>query len=389
MAREKAGRRRSDVMPEIIIRKESGYARISIGGKRHSLGKSADGKITKEMQREAARLWLQHLNATPEVSGPVDDPDKGPTIAQLCMAYLDYADNKFRYRDGRYAHRTHTSTFDNVKRICSLLDPWYDLPTAEFEPNHLEEFMTSLIARGCARSTINKYRRNVLTMFGWGVPKRLIPATVVDTLKYVKGLQAGETDAVETEGVQPVADEIVDLTIKHAHPVIATMIKFQRLTGSRPTETCILKGDRIDMTDDVWVYFPEYWKTQKGAKKKDRRAIVIDDELQQIIKPFLDDRPADKYCFSPKEVYPPQAHRLGEHYLEASYRSAIQRAADRAEVQKWAPNQLRHTRSTEIILQGGTIEEESAQLGHFKSQKDYDHSRIELAKQAARNRRAS
>ena len=32
MAREKAGRRRSDVMPEIRIRPETGYARISIGG---------------------------------------------------------------------------------------------------------------------------------------------------------------------------------------------------------------------------------------------------------------------------------------------------------------------------------------------------------------------
>ena len=202
MAREKAGRRRSDVMPEIIIRPETGYARVSIGGKRHSLGKSPDGKITKDMQRKLARLWLQHLNGTPEPAGPVDDPNKGPTVAQLCLAYLEYADRKFKYRDGRYSDRTHSSRFSNIKRVCSLLDPWFDMPTAEFEPNNLEEFMASMIDGTKKRSTINKYKKDCLTMFAWGVPKKLVPASVVDTLKYVRSLEAGETDAVESEGVE-------------------------------------------------------------------------------------------------------------------------------------------------------------------------------------------
>ena len=389
MGNKQAGRRRSGVMPEIKIRPDNGYARITIGGNRHALGKSLGGKISIEQEREAARLWLEHLNGSPQVSAPADDQDKGPTIAELCIAYLDYADNYFVYRDGRYAHRTHTSSYYNAKRVCALLDPWYDMPTAEFEPNHLEEMMTSQIAKGLKRSTINKYRKDCLTMFGWGVPRRLIPASVVDMLKYVKGLKLGRTDAVESEGVQPVSDDVVEATIAEAHPVVATMIRFQRLTGSRPTETCILRGSRIDKTDaDIWVYFPEYWKTQLTAKKKDRRAIMIDDQLQKIIAPFLD-RPDEKYCFSPKEAYPPQAHRLGEHYLEASYRSAVQRAAERAGVEKWAPNQLRHTRSTEIKLSLGTAEEESALLGHGAIQKDYDHSKIELAKAALRKRKAS
>ncbi len=388
MGTKQAGRRRSGVMPQIMIRPDSGYARITIGGKRHSLGKSPGGKISIEQEREAARLWLEHLNGSPQVSAPADDQDKGPTIAELCIAYLDYADKYFVYRDGRYAHRTHTSSYGNAKRVCALLDPWYDMPTAEFEPKHLQEMMASQVAKGLKRTTINKYRKDCLTVFRWGVPFKLIPASVVDTLKYVQGLKAGRTDAVESEGVQAVEDDIVDATIAHAHPIIATMIRFQRLTGARPTETCILRGSRIDKTDvDIWVYYPDYWKTQLVDKKKDRRAIMIDEELQEIIAPFLD-RPADKYCFSPKEAYPPQAHRLGDHYLESSYRSAIQRAADRAGVQRWAPNQLRHTRSTEIMLSGGTAEEESAMLGHGAIQKDYNHSRVKLAKAALRKRKA-
>ncbi|MDC1301777.1 tyrosine-type recombinase/integrase [bacterium] len=387
--KSKAGRRRSDVMPSITVDRKTQYARISIGGKRHALGKAPGGKIAFEQQRAAARLWLEHLNGSPKVSDTANDQNRGPTIAELCIAYLDYADKYFIYRDGRYSHRRHTSSYGNAKRVCALLDPWYDTPTADFEPNNLEELMASQVAKGLKRSTINKYRKDCLTMFGWGVPKKLIPASVVDTLKYVRGLQPGRTDAVESEGVQAVADDVVEATIAQAHPVIAGMIRFQRLTGSRPTETCILRSSRIDKTDaDIWVYFPEYWKTQLTAKKKDRRAIMIDEKLQEIIAPFLE-RPDDQYCFSPKEVYPPQADRLGEHYLEASYRCAIQRSAERAGVERWAPNQLRHTRSTEIKLSNGTAEEESALLGHGVIQKDYDHSKIELAKAALRKRKAS
>ena len=387
--KSKAGRRRSDAMPSVTVDRKTQYARISIGGTRHALGKALGGKITLEQQREAARLWFEHLNDSPQESMPANEENRGPTIAELCIAYLEYADEYFIYRDGRYAHRTHTSSYGTAKRVCALLDPWYDMPTADFEPRNLEELMASLIAKGLTRSTINKYRKDCLTMFGWGVPKKLIPASVVDTLKYVKGLKAGRTDAAETDGVQAVPDDVVEATIAHAHPVVAAMIKFQRLTGSRPTETCILRSSRIDKTDaDIWVYFPEYWKTQLTAKKKDRRAIMIDEKLQEIIAPFLD-RPESQYCFSPKEAYPPQAYRCGEHYLEASYRSAIQRAAERAGVERWAPNQLRHTRSTEIKLSNGTAEEESVLLGHGVIQKDYDHSKIELAKAALRKWKAS
>ena len=296
MGNKQAGRRRSGVMPEIKIRPDNGYARITIGGVRHALGKSPGGKVSIEQEREAARLWLEHLNGSPQVSTPVDDQDKGPTIAELCMAYLDYADKYFIYRDGRYAHRTHTSSYGNAKRVCALLDPWYDMPTADFEPKQLQEMMAAQVAKGLKRTTINKYRKDCLTVFSWGVPQKLIPASVVDTLKYVKGLKAGRTDAVESEGVQAVSDDVVEATIKEAHPILAAMIRFQRLTGSRPAETCILRGCRIDKTDgDIWVYFPEYWKTQLTAKKKDRRAIMIDEQLQEIIAPFLN-RPDDQYC---------------------------------------------------------------------------------------------
>jgi hypothetical protein len=95
MGNKQAGRRRSGVMPAIKIRPDNGYARITIGGVRHALGKSPGGKVSIEQEREAARLWLEHLNGSPQVFAPVDDQDKGPTIAELCIAVITTVENAF------------------------------------------------------------------------------------------------------------------------------------------------------------------------------------------------------------------------------------------------------------------------------------------------------
>ena len=44
--KSKAGRRRSDAMPSVTVDRKTQYARISIGGTRHALGKAPGGKIT-------------------------------------------------------------------------------------------------------------------------------------------------------------------------------------------------------------------------------------------------------------------------------------------------------------------------------------------------------
>ncbi len=56
----------------------------------------------------------------------------------------------------------------------------------------------------------------------------------------------------------------------------------------------------------------------------------------------------------------------GERYQENSYRNALQRAAKRAGVEKWFPNQLRHTRATEIRKEFG-LEAAQVILGHEKA----------------------
>ena len=75
----------------------------------------------------------------------------------------------------------------------------------------------------------------------------------------------------------------------------------------------------------------------------------------------------------------------GEHYSVDSYRQAIHRACDKAGVERWSPNQLRHTVGTDIRQKYG-LEAAQVTLGH--SQADvtqlYAERDADLAREVAR-----
>ncbi|HYW80086.1 MAG TPA: site-specific integrase, partial [Thermoguttaceae bacterium] len=165
----------------------------------------------------------------------------------------------------------------------------------------------------------------------------------------------------------------------------ADMLRFQRLTGARPGEVCILRPCDIDRSEDVWAYRPESHKTEHHGRE---RIIHIGPKAQAILRPYLL-RDADAYCFSPSESEAKRRaeqhanrktpmscgnrpgtnrkrtakRKAGDRYTTDSYRRAIHRAADLAGVDRWSPNQLRHSAGTEIRKTFG-LEAAQVVLGH-------------------------
>ena len=141
----------------------------------------------------------------------------------------------------------------------------------------------------------------------------------------------------------------------------------------------------IDRSDDIWIYTPHKHKTQHKGKF---RLIPILPESQAILIPSLidkRDRP-EEYLFRPvdavflinlekrakrkSKVQPSQRcrkkkrkHPFRPCYTKDAYYNAVKRAAERAAVPHWSPNQLRHTQATEI---NSTLGLEAARilLGH-------------------------
>jgi len=242
-----------------------------------------------------------------------------------------------------------------------------------------------MIEQGWCHRYINKQVIRVRRMFVWAVENELLPVAVHQALAAVQGLAKNWSAAREKPPVGPVSDEHVEAVVPLVTPVIAAMIRMQRLTGMRPQEVVLMRPGDVDRSDPgCWVYRPHRHKLEHHDRE---RVVFFGPRAQEVIKPWLDREP-DAYCFRPGDAVaarnarsrtnrktpprPSEARRTrkpdpkrapGRRYTKDSYRVAIQRACRRVGIPPWSPNQLRHAQATELRRRFG-IEAAQAVLGH-------------------------
>lgn len=414
------GRRRSGEMPRVAVVKPHNHVRVRIGGRAYWLGKSINGTVTKEQQREASKLWQQYLHGgipdnQPLIETSADSQElnsKKLTVGQMMQQYLSYAEIYYRKPDGRT-----TSCVAEILTASRSLALWSDTPAAKFGSKALKAVRAAEINRGRPRVTVNRIAKTIRSAFKWAASEELVSASVWHALQTVAAIQKGRTKAPELPPITEVAEWVVKETIPFLSPVVAAMVMLQRWTGARPGEIVIIRPCDIDQQDKVWLYHPSHFKTDWQVNAE--RVIAIGPEGQQILKSFLN-RPAESYCFSPREsevwrskvrrenrassLTPSQAarrpksdgkRRPRERYDTCSYRRAIERGVHAANKRRqkdglellpnWSPNQLRHLRAGEIEQTLG-IEMAAAVLGHSKVETTaiYARRKQQLAIKAAR-----
>jgi integrase len=196
----------------------------------------------------------------------------------------------------------------------------------------------------------------------------------------------------------------MNATLEHLPPIVADMVRLQRLTGCRPEEVCLIRPCDVDTSGAVWAYRPESHKTEHHGRE---RVIFIGPRGQDVLRPYLL-RDKATYCFCTAEgerkrrdlahearVTPisygnrPGTNRkstptrpAGERYTTDSYRRAITRACDKAGVGRWAPNRLRHSAATEIRKRFG-LEASQVALGHSTANVTQIYAERDLEKAAA------
>lgn len=212
--------------------------------------------------------------------------------------------------------------------------------------------------------------------------------SVHQALATVAGLRQGRTSARESKPVPPVADAIVEATLPFLSAPVQAMVQLQRLTGCRPGEICLMRPCDVEMSAEVWCYRPAAHKTEHRGHE---RRIYLGPRAQNVLTPWLK-RPSSDYCFSPAEAEAqrrsarqvarktplhygnrPGSNRKakprrppGKQYSPDSYRRAIARACRLAKVPVWCPNQLRHTRATELRRLHG-LDAAQVVLGHSEA----------------------
>ena len=393
-------------LPKRCFHRATGRYYVTLGGREIYLG-SDPRRAHREYDRLIAE-WLAGGRTLQAGGGAAD-----LTIVELVDRFRRWAERQYRHPDG-----TPTGHAESVVKpaLRALRRMYGDTRAAEFSPLKLQALREKLVASDLSRNCVNQRVRIVKQLFKWAVAQELVPVAVHQALETVTGLRAGRTEARETEPVGPVDDATLEATLRYLPPVVAAMVQVQRLTGMRPDEVCQLRPCDLDRTGDVWLYTPRRHKTAHRGK---RRVVCIGPRAQQVLLPFLL-RDAEAFCFSPAEsvarlhaarnarrVTPlscgnrPGTNRqsrpkrkAGARYCVMNYRRAIQRAADRANVEahrerpdvpagerlvpKWSPNQLRHALATEVRREHG-LEAAQVALGHARADVTQVYAERDLA----------
>lgn len=396
----------SDTLPKYRKHKASGQAIVTIMGRDVYLGPFG----TKASKSEYDRLIGEWLAA-----GRPSCPPKQPDLAvvELATAYKKFARSYYRKNGAS------TGTAETIELTLKTLCTFYGrLAARDFGPLALQAMQQRFVEMGHSRRYVNDNIDRIRRMFRWGVANEMVDPGVSQALAAVPGLRKGRTKAREAQPIRPVEDAVVEATVPYMPPVVVDMTQFQRLTGSRPAEVCIIRPCDVDRSADVWLFTPESHKTEHLGRE---RVICIGPKAQAVLRPYLL-RADTHYCFRPADSE--KARRAerhakrrvpihygnrpgknckrqpkrspGDRYSTASYRRAIHRAVDAANrarekeaaesgaeaelLPRWSPNQLRHSTGTAIRKQFG-LEASRVTLGHseVETTQIYAERDIELA----------
>lgn len=411
--------RQKSTIPTLRFHRSSGRYYLWLDGRRRYLG-------TDRAAAEVLRARLVAAQADGNPHPPPVRTDPGLTVAE---AFLEFERRELpRKNDPRTIARYRAA-------IDAALAVHARLPAAQFRSLALIEVRDHLLAlkvkrkrkargprkgpRGkvlapapppppppapLSRSYVNHLVGCLQAAWAWLVSREVVPAETLAYVQAVRALREGE-DGRETPRVAPPEPDAVEATLPHMGPVIRAMSLLQLLTGARPGEICGMRrcdlstspaeklalpntklsiAAFVDEESDelIWLFVPPRHKTSKKGKP---RAVAIGPKARDVLRPFLDGRPADAPLFSPRlavEGYRKSLGRStatgrapGERYNTQSYGKAVAKAVERGNriraaavpplppIPHWSPNQLRHRNATETSEEFDR-ETAAARLGH-------------------------
>jgi integrase len=380
-------------LPGYLKHKTTGQAYCVICGHFFYLGKYG----SKASRVEYERIIGEYL-----ANGKKLPPTRSRTeitIEELVIQFLEYAAGYYVQNGKQTLTVTHCRY-----ALAPVIQHYGKNSVSEFGPLSLKFIREIMVKEQLARSTINSRIGIIKQMFRWGVENELVSSEIFQALLAVTGLKKGRSEAVEPEPVELIADEIIEKTLPFCPPIIADMIQIQRYGGLRPQDVINLRSCDIDRTNDIWKYVPHTHKTKHRGKE---RMLPIGPRTQRILEPYLIEKAEtpDAFLFSPADtvrllrveqrqnrktkVQPSQICRKksipkrkpSEQYNHHSYRTAIHRACDKAGIERWSPNRIRHTTGTEVRDKYG-LDYAQALLGHATAKTTEIYAQLSYEKAA-------
>jgi integrase len=256
--------------PQYRHHKASGQAVVTLNGHDVYLGPYGTGAS----KREYDRVLGEYLARGRQLEAAADTR----RVADVIKGYWDFA-------SGYYSGPQCRTELGSFRLALGVLRRLYGETLARnFGPVALQTVRDAMIKLDWSRSYVNKQVGRLKRCFKWAASQELIPPTIFHGLQAVGGLRRGKTDARETDPVKPVPDAWVEATIPHVSRQVAGLIRLQWASGMRPGEAVIMRGCDLDTSGKVWLYTPEWHKTEHHGHD---RPIFLGPQAQDVIRPFL------------------------------------------------------------------------------------------------------
>lgn len=394
--------RKAKRIPKLGIHKATGQARAVFDGKHCYFGKP--GPLAERLFRAKVREWLGEAGheATDGSSEPLGEIEVR-CVADLIAAFLEVHERYYVRADG-----SQTGELDNYRAVFAvLLETSAGISVGEFSPKRLKEVRQAMIDRGWSRCWINEQVRRIKHLFRWGVGDEHVDPEVWHGLRAVEGLKMFRTEAPEPKPKDPVPEEHIEAALPFMPTPVANMVRLQVATGMRPGEVIQMRMCDLDRTQTPWLYRPEQHKTRHCGRT---RLVALGPEARRVLDAALRNLDPSAFLFSPTDsesersasrraarttpMTPSQLARgratkardrdrpPGRSYTVSSYRRAVQRACDRAGVQRWSPGALRRNAAARFVREFG-IEKARAVLGHADVRTTQIYSELDQAAAAA------
>lgn len=359
---------RSARIPSYRHHKASGQAVVTLGGRDIYLGPHGTDE-SRELYNRTIADWLgrnrtatgreteqvaaaRAQQAAATLTAQAGTAPAGLTVAELGLAFLQWAENRF----GAASHRE--CELAHWKRIVRTLRVHFGtLPVAEFGPAKLK-LIRGVFERGempkadgskpdkprpQARRFVNANIQRVRRIFRFGVESELVPAGVWHALQAVEGIRRGTAGVKEGRISQPADGEAVAAILPKLSPDIRAIIELLWLTGARSGEIAAMRTGDIDTRGDVWKYRVREHKTARfGAE----RVIPLGPRAQAIVKPLMRAE-LEAFVFSPKRTVEERSAAAlaarparGVHRIKSRRKAAERRK--RTWREKYAPEVILH-----------------------------------------------
>lgn len=304
-----------------------------------------------EAQR-AYRKFALEWAAGHAPADPADAREGGPValVGEVVVRWLEHCSRTYRKRD-----RETSECHCNRAALRPVAELYAEEPAAEFAPPKLRAVREAMVAKGWARGTVNAQVRRVVRAFEWAASECMVPVAVPAALALVAPLAAGRrADVHDPEPVPPApaADVAAVLDGGHLHPdparraVLEAAVRVQLATGMRPGELCALTVGAIDRRREPWRC--DLSAESKMLHKELRRVVYFGPKARAALSPLLE--VAEERGPGAPLFALPARYGTGRTALTTTrYRKLVADACKRAGVPSWAPNQLRHTRATEVM----------------------------------------